>query len=39
VLEPQKDFIHLRVVKDHERRNPNDMNLMLDPRTLLIAEP
>lgn len=39
VLEPQRDFIHLRVVKDHDRRNPSDMNLMLDPRTLLIAEP
>jgi len=38
VLEPKRDFIHLRVVKDHERRNPSDMNLMLDPRTLLIAE-
>jgi len=38
VLEPKKDFIHLRVVKDHERRNPSDMNLLLDPRTLLIAE-
>ncbi|HBK58826.1 MAG: hypothetical protein ABFC65_04905 [Rectinema sp.] len=38
VLEPKKDFIHLRVVKDHDRRNPSDMNLMLDPRTLLIAE-
>lgn len=38
VLEPQKDYIHLRVVKDHERRNPSEMNLMLDARTLLIAE-
>lgn len=38
VLEPQKDYIHFRVVKDHERRNPSEMNLMLDARTLLIAE-
>jgi len=38
VLEPKRDYIQMRVVKDHERRNPSDMHLLLDPRTLLIAE-
>ncbi|MCX8014318.1 MAG: hypothetical protein N3A02_08530 [Rectinema sp.] len=38
VLEPMKDYIHLQVVKDHDRRNPSEMKLMLDARTLLIAE-
>jgi KaiC/GvpD/RAD55 family RecA-like ATPase len=38
LLEPKKDYIHLRVVKNHESLERGDMPLMLDPRTLLIAE-
>ena len=38
VLEPLHDFIHFKVVKDHERVNPQDLSLKLDSRSLLIAE-
>ncbi|MCX7774864.1 MAG: hypothetical protein WHT81_06790 [Rectinemataceae bacterium] len=38
VLEPRHDYIHFRVVKDHNRYNPEEMRLMLDAKTLLIAE-
>jgi hypothetical protein len=30
--------VHLRMVKDHDTFGPTDMHLMLDPKTLLIAE-
>jgi len=38
VLEPQRDFIHFKVVKDHDRLNPRDLSLKLDAKSLLIAE-
>lgn len=38
VLEPMHDFIHFKVVKDHERLNPHDLSLKLDTKSLLIAE-
>ncbi|MCE5255592.1 MAG: hypothetical protein LLF89_01950, partial [Spirochaetaceae bacterium] len=37
VLEPMNDYIHFRVVKDHERLNPRDLSLKLDTKSLLIA--
>jgi KaiC/GvpD/RAD55 family RecA-like ATPase len=37
VLEPRADYIQLDVVKDHDRLNPNNLNLKLDAKTLLIA--
>jgi hypothetical protein len=38
VLEPLRDFIHFKVVKDHDRLNPHDLSLKLDSKSLLIAE-
>jgi len=38
VLEPMNDYIHFKVVKDHERLNPRDLSLKLDTKSLLIAE-
>ncbi len=38
VLEPLRDFIHFKVVKDHDRLNPRDLSLKLDAKSLLIAE-
>jgi hypothetical protein len=38
VMEPSRDFIHFKVVKDHERLNPKDLDLKLDSKSLLIAE-
>jgi hypothetical protein len=38
ILEPLRDFIHFRVVKDHQRLNPHDLSLKLDAKSLLIAE-
>ncbi len=38
VLEPMRDYIHFKVVKDHELLNPRDLNLKLDAKSLLIAE-
>jgi len=32
------DYVHLQVVKDHDRIDLKEMNLKLDPKTLLIAE-
>ncbi len=32
------DFVHLKVVKDHDDLSPKEMELKLDPKTLLIAE-
>jgi len=36
-LQPQKDFIHLNLVKDHDEEPVSDLHLKLDPKTLLIA--
>ncbi|MFP4180596.1 MAG: hypothetical protein ACLFNZ_09005 [Spirochaetaceae bacterium] len=33
-----RDHVHLELVKDHEDIEAKDMNLQLDPKTLLIAE-
>ena len=33
-----EEHVHLQVIKDHEELRPRDMNLMLDPSTLLVAE-
>jgi len=38
VLEPKAEYIHFIVVKDHGRMNPEDLNIKLDAKTLLIAE-
>lgn len=38
MLEPKAEYIHFIVVKDHGRMNPEDLNIKLDARTLLIAE-
>jgi hypothetical protein len=38
VMEPSRDFIHFKVVKDHGRLNPKDLDLKLDSKSLLIAE-
>lgn len=32
------DHVHLQVVKDHDELEPHDMHLVLDPKTLLVAE-
>ena len=32
------DHIHFQAIKDREELEPRDMHLMLDPRTLLVAE-
>ncbi len=37
-LEYSGDYVHLQVVKDHDRIDLKEMNLKLDPKTLLIAE-
>lgn len=34
----EDDYVHLKVVKDHDEIAPHEMNLKLDPKTLLIAE-
>ncbi len=36
-LDPMPDYIHFSVIKDHDRINPEDLKLKLDPKTLLIA--
>ena len=38
IMEPQRDFIHFKVVKDHDRLNPRDLDLKLETKSLLIAE-
>ncbi len=38
VMEPARDYIHFKVVKDHDTLNPRDLNLKLDTKSLLIAE-
>jgi len=37
-LEYVGDHVHFKALKDHEIEEPQDMHLMLDPKTLLIAE-
>jgi hypothetical protein len=37
-LKYEEDYVHLRVVKDHEDLSPKEMSLRLDPKSLLIAE-
>ena len=37
-LQFEGDFVHLKVVKDHADISPKEMELKLDPKTLLIAE-
>ena len=37
-LQYEGDYVHLKVVKDHEDLSPKEMELKLDPKTLLIAE-
>lgn len=32
------DHVHFKALKDHDTYEPKDMHLMLDPKTLLIAE-
>ena len=36
-LEPEDTKVRLRVVKDHERMLERDLNVVLDPQTLLLA--
>lgn len=38
IMEPQRDFIHFKVVKDHDRLNPRNLDLKLETKSLLIAE-
>jgi hypothetical protein len=38
IMEPLRDFIHFKVVKDHERLNPRELDLKLESKSLLIAE-
>lgn len=38
VLEPKVEYIHFNVVKHHEKLNPEDLKIKLDPKTLLIAD-
>lgn len=38
VLDSKPEYIHFVVVKDHGRMNPEDLNIKLDSKTLLIAE-
>ncbi|NLD98894.1 MAG: hypothetical protein GX640_03390, partial [Fibrobacter sp.] len=38
LLEPREDYIHLKLVKDHEITPSEDLHLKLDPQILLIAE-
>jgi hypothetical protein len=38
VLDPKSDHIDLKVIKDRERFNPEQMALKLDPKSLLILE-
>ena len=37
-LQYEGDFVHIKAVKDHEKISPKEMELRLDPKTLLIAE-
>ncbi len=37
-LQYEGEYVHLRVVKDHDEISPKEMELKLDPKTMLIAE-
>jgi archaellum biogenesis ATPase FlaH len=37
-LRPAHDAVHLRLLKDHERKNLNDLELRLDPHTLRLLD-
>ncbi len=37
-LQYEGEYVHLRVVKDHDDISPKEMELKLDPKTMLIAE-
>ena len=37
-LQYEGDYVHLKVVKDHSDLSPKEMELKLDPKTMLIAE-
>ena len=37
-LEFSGDHVHFKAIKDHDKQEPVDMHLKLDPKTLLIAE-
>ena len=37
-LKAENDYLHLYLVKDHVKINPEDLPLKLDPKTLLIAD-
>jgi len=37
-LEPFGDYVRLRLMKDHENPNVEDLHLLLDPNTLLIRD-
>ena len=38
MLDPQDDYIHLTLVKDHDVAPNRDLHLKLDPQILLIAD-
>ncbi|HUX38510.1 MAG TPA: hypothetical protein VMV44_11470 [Rectinemataceae bacterium] len=38
LLEPKAEYIHFNVVKHHDKLNPEDIKIKLDPKTLLIAD-
>jgi len=35
-LEPQDDHVRVRLLKDHDRTEIPDLNMELDPKTLLL---
>ncbi len=37
-LQYEGEYVHLKVVKDHDEISPKEMSIKLDPKTLLIAE-
>ncbi|MEI6874234.1 MAG: hypothetical protein WCL50_03790 [Spirochaetota bacterium] len=38
LLEPAPEYIHFNVIKHHDRVNPENLKIKLDPKTLLIAD-
>ncbi len=38
LLEPAPEYIHFNVIKHHDRLNPEDLRIKLDPKTLLLAD-
>lgn len=37
MLEPRQDFIDMKLLKDHDKQDPDKLCLKLDPKTLLIS--